>query len=191
MKKAAIFAIAVSLLLFPRAGICESNGWTGNINGYVGLKSLDETEWEPVEQHTELGILLDFRPKNWPVNIAIDYLQSDDDDTVTMFGSPLKVEAETREIDIGVRKIYETSTSLRPYIGGGLAFINGEFGLAGLISEADDAVGIWLNAGLYWTLAKHFNIGVDVRYSWAEITLFNVDANAGGLHAGVLFGYHW
>ena len=144
-----------------------------------------------MDEQTQFGILLDFRPKNWPVNIAVDYLKSDDDDTVNMFGTPLKVEAETREIDIGIRKIFENSPTLRPYIGGGLAFINGEFGIEGMISQDDDAVGIWLNAGLYWTLAKHFNLGFDLRYSWAEITLFDVDANAGGLQAGVFLGFHW
>jgi hypothetical protein len=117
-------------------------------------------------------------------------LKSDDDETTSILGPPLKVEGETTEIDIGIRKIYENSPTMRPYIGGGLAFINGEFGIAGLISEDDDGVGIWIDAGLYWTLAKHFNIGFDIRYSWAEITLFGVDANAGGLHAGLIFGYH-
>jgi hypothetical protein len=191
MKKGAIFAIAVSLLIIPGIGICESNGWTGNLNGYWGIKNLDSDDWDPVDEHSQYGILLDFRPKNWPVNIAIDYLKSDDDVTISIFGPTIKVEGETREIDIGIRKIFENSSTIRPYVGGGLAFINGEFGFAGLISEDDDAIGIWIDVGLYWTLAEHFNIGFDLRYSKAEITLFGVDGEAGGLHAGLIFGYHW
>jgi len=44
---------------------------------------------------------------------------------------------------------------------------------------------------LFWRLGKRFNIGLDVRYSKAEITLFNVDVDAGGTHAGLLLGWGW
>ena len=57
------------------------------------------------------------------------------------------------------------------------------------VSDDNNGIGIWLNGGVYWTLSQHFNLGLDLRYSQADVTLFDVDA--GGTHAGVILGYHW
>jgi hypothetical protein len=78
---------------------------------------------------------------------------------------------------------------VRPFIGGGIAFINAEArGTALGISVSDDntGVGVWIDGGAYFSLCKHFNIGADVRWSKAEVTLFNVDREARGLHFGLL-----
>jgi hypothetical protein len=61
----------------------------------------------------------------------------------------------------------------------------------GLSVSVDDAMGFWVEGGIYWTLAEHFNIGFDVRWSKAEVTFYGVDGEAGGTHAGLLLGYHW
>jgi len=58
-------------------------------------------------------------------------------------------------------------------------------------SDDDTAMGFWFGGGLYVTLAEHFNLGLDLRQSKAEITLFDVEGEAGGTHAGVSIGYHW
>ena len=104
-----------------------------------------------------------------------------------------KLEAETSELNIGVRKIWDQSPNVRPFIGGGLAFINAEAkgsGLGVTVSDDDTGTGIWIGGGVYWTLADHFNIGLEAKYSDAEVTIFGVDAEAGGTHFGVLVGYH-
>ena len=75
-------------------------------------------------------------------------------------------------------------------IGGGISFINGEFS-APWISDDDNGVGIWLGGGVYWTLAGQFNIGLEAKFSTADVTLFGVDADAGGGHFGLLIGFHW
>ena len=59
------------------------------------------------------------------------------------------------------------------------------------VSDDDTALGLWIGGGVYWTPAEHFNIGLEAKYSNAEVTLFGVDANAGGGHFGALIGYHW
>ena len=58
-------------------------------------------------------------------------------------------------------------------------------------SADDDAIGFWIGGGIYWTLGEHFNIGFDLRWSKAEVTINGVDGEAGGGHAGLLLGYHW
>ena len=185
MKK---FIIALTLALF--AVNAHANQWTGNVNFLLGVKALESNEWAPVEDHAAFGILVDFRKQEWPVSIAIDFLGSYSEKTEL----GVKFEGSTSEINAGVRKIWEVSgTSMRPYIGGGIAFINGEFkGTAGTsISENDNGTGVWLNGGIYWTLGQSFNLGFDLRYSTADVTLFGVEADAGGSYGGLLLGYHW
>ena len=76
-----------------------------------------------------------------------------------------------------------------------------------LVDDSDTAVGYWVNGGLQWRMWRGSGsllLGVDVRYSDAEAELdtgqggFNLtgvidedEVDAGGLHAGITFGYHW
>ena len=46
-------------------------------------------------------------------------------------------------------------------------------------------------ADTYYAVTPSFNIGLDVRYSKAEVTLFDKEREAGGLNAGITAGYHW
>ena len=200
MKKAKILFIAVSLLLIPISGACEPNGWTGNVSVFLGYKNLNEDDWKPVDDQAEIGFLLDFRPKNWPVNIAIDYLDSSRYKLQDIPSPITSVDGSTREINIGIRKIFEISPTVHPYIGGGVAYIHGEFEInqfsVSTSSDDDAGTGIWVDAGVYWFIDRFWNLGwwhlgVDLRYSKAEITLFGTDVEAGGFHAGLLAGFHW
>lgn len=155
----------------------------GNVSLFYGVKSLDEVEWDPVEEQEEIGIMLDFNAGGLPVNIAIDYLTSDD--TGDYLGNTYK--GETTELNIGVRKYLDENKAFVPYIGGGIAFIEGTFSGLGL-SQTDDATGFWANAGINWMVSNQFHIGADLRVSSADITLFGVDADAGGTHVGVTAG---
>lgn len=174
----------------------QAKEWTGNANVFLGSKALDEDDWKPADEHGEFGVLIDFRKQEWPVNIAIDILHSEGDGSAyePLSGLFIDMDAETTEINPGVRKIWEPGATVRPYVGGGLAFISADASLSALgitVSDNDDAVGFWINGGVYWTLGTSFNIGIDLRYSHAKVTLFDVDAEAGGGHAGLLIGYHW
>ena len=178
--------LSVILMLF----VISTHANAGNVNFFLGQKALDENEWAPVDEQGEFGVLVDFKQANWPVSMAIDFLVSVDEKTDAGFN----VEGITTEIDFGVRKIWEIAGNpTRPYIGGGLALISGEFTVTGFSSVTDDdsGLGIWLNAGIYWTLGQSFNIGLDLRYSQADVTLFGLDVDAGGTHAGLILGYHW
>lgn len=203
MNKAKFLFIAMSLVLIPISGACEPNGWTGNLSVLLGYKALDD-EWKPVDDQGGIGFLLDFRPKNWPVNIAIDYLDSSTYEIQYTPSHSIRVDGGTREINIGLRKIFEISPRIRTYIGGGVAYIHGEFETSeffinqGVITtsvDSDNGTGIWVDVGLYWYLDRYWNLdwnlGVDLRYSKAEITLFGADVEAGGFHAGLLAGFHW
>jgi hypothetical protein len=169
----------------------HANEWSGNVNFFLGQKLLDNDDWGELDQQDTFGVLVDFKPNHWPVSIALDFLGSYDE--VTQLDT--KLEASAFEFDVGVRKIWEFSgSSVRPYIGGGYAFIWTKLETSGPLSESDDdfGTGIWLNGGVYWTLGQSFNLGLDLRYTEAEdISLYGVDSKAGGGFAGLMLGYHW
>ena len=186
MKK---YFLATILMLFVFNA--HANNYTGNVNFFLGQKSLKSEDWSPMEDQDAFAVLVDFKQSSWPVSIAIDLLGSSQESTDYGFN----FEGTTSEFDIGVRKIWETSgTSIRPYIGGGLAFINAEAKVSYLyasVSDDDTGLGLWLNGGVYWTLGQHFNLGLDLRYSKAEVTVYDVNVEAGGTSAGLILGYHW
>lgn len=167
---------------------------SGNINAFLGSKSLDE-DWEPVEDQVEAGIEFDFKGENWPISIAIDLLASGaEEEVIIPFLGNVNFEGKTTEFNLGVRKIWEPTATIRPFLGGGLAFISGEYsGASGpfLVSDDDTGTGFWLGGGIYWTLVEHFNLGFEAKISSAEINIYGVDVNAGGGHFGLLLGYHW
>jgi opacity protein-like surface antigen len=172
----------------------QAQNWTGNVNFFLGGKVLDEDDWAPLDEQPEFGILIDFKQHHWPVSIAIDLLHSRDDHGQFVGNNFLNVEGNTTELNLGVRKIWDHFPRVRPYIGGGLAIINAEVeaSVSGAkVSVDDTGAGFWINGGVYWTLGKSFNIGIDLRYSKAEVTFFNVDIEAGGVHTGLLLGIHW
>lgn len=186
MKKYLVAAVVLLSMTYVQAG-----DFTGNTNFFLGQKFLEKDDWAPLENQTEIGVMVDFKQEEWPVSIAVDLLVSsteEDEQGIELTGS-------TIELNLGVRKIFEIEgSSMRPYIGGGLAFISAEYeGSQGYIKVSDDdsAVGVWANAGVYWTLNESFNVGLDLRYSKAEVTLFDVEGEAGGTHVGLLLGYHW
>lgn len=175
-----------------RAG--EENRWTGNINGKLGVKYFDEHWTDEGGAQFEAGADIDLRKKTWPVNIVLGVSWA------STFG-PI-ADFTTTELKLGVRKIWEPTRSMRPFIGGGLNFVNAEIetdldlrmsfaDLSVHESESDNGVGAWVGAGVYWTLGNVINLGFEAGYSNTEVTLAGRDANAGGTHGALLLGYHW
>jgi hypothetical protein len=185
MKKI-VLAIIVSIFAIS----AHAEEFTGNVNFLLGQKSLESDDWGELDSQLAFAVLVDFKQEQWPISIALDFLGSYDERTEM----GVDIEGTTSEFDAGVRKIWAVSDgTIKPYIGGGIAFINAELKAIDFftVSDDDNGVGFWLNGGIYWTLNQHFNLGFDLRYSDAEVTLFGVDGEAGGTTAGIMVGYHW
>ena len=58
-------------------------------------------------------------------------------------------------------------------------------------NEDDVGFGYWGALGVYKTIKRYFNLGLDVRYSDANIRLYHEDRKAGGLHVGLILGFCW
>jgi len=191
-----ITSTALSTLLLiampaAHADDLQADGWTGNVSGYVGHKSVDSDDWPNLDSQRSAGVISDFRKQSWPVSIAADLIFSAADNG----SGTIENTGGTAEMHLGARKIFTLeTTSFRPYVGGGIAIISAslENENAGVTIEDDDTVfGAWIGAGTYYAVTPNFNLGLDVRYSKAEVTLFDIDREAGGLYAGITAGYHW
>ncbi|HUS89325.1 MAG TPA: hypothetical protein VMW91_08180 [Desulfosporosinus sp.] len=210
--------LILTLLLIP--SITLAGELSGNLNILYGYKYLNDGDWEPVEDQTELGVSMDFKKQNWPVSIALEFLHSDEreyvSDTITPRGNiyPVYFDVKMDEIALGVRKNISLQHNINLFFGGGITMIRtkiyyksrgfGGGGGGGLdifsvanqevnraTSDEDSPFGFWASARLYTTFAEHYNIGVQVRWSKADVTLVDEDVDAGGLHGLLFVGYHW
>ncbi len=190
-NKYVVVVLALVLTLLGASVVSAQDGWTGNVNVFLGQKTLDKDDWEPAEKQGEFGIEVDLRPKDWPISIAIDLMGAAGEGDV----GPITFKSKTSEFNIGVRKIWEGPAPVRPFIGGGLSFMRAEAEVSipgiGSDTESDTGAGIWLGGGVYFTLGEHFNLGLELKYSKADVTIAGVDVDAGGTHFGLLAGYHW
>ena len=217
MKRAFfIFVLLLSLTFFFSTQSYAVGDWTGNANFSIGNKVLDKDDWAVDEEgfkleldtQREVALNVDFGEKTWPIHIVIAYLGSSADDSMSedvdidgyAYTGKLTFKGSTGELRLGINKIWEPTSTIRPYIGGGFAMISAEAKITASIagvsaSESDDdqAVGFYVNGGIYWTLAEHYNLGIDVGYSKAKVTFDKLytDVEAGGAHYGVFLGYHW
>jgi opacity protein-like surface antigen len=169
----------------------QADGWTGNVSGYLGRKFADADDWPNLDSQRSAGVIFDFRKQSWPVSIAADFISA----AAIHKSGASEFTAGTVEMHLGARKIFVLeNTSLRPYVGGGIAIVSAtlENEHAGVtVDDKETAVGAWIGGGAYYAVTPHFNLGLDVRYSKAEVTLFDKDRQAGGLNVGITAGYHW
>ena len=169
----------------------QTDGWTGNVSGFLGRKFVDDADWPDLDSQRSAGVIFDFRKQSWPVSIAADFISA----AAIHKSGASEFTAGTAEVHLGARKIFVLeSTSLRPYVGGGLAFVSAtlEDETTGVtLDDKETAVGVWVGAGAYYEITPRFILGLDVRYSKAEVSLFDKDRQTGGLNAGVTVGFHW
>jgi hypothetical protein len=171
-------------------------GMEVNINFVLGVKGLDKDDWEESDTQGLFVVQTTFGAPHWPVAIALDSLGSEHSED-RLISSPVLAKVElsraTTEFNAGVRKIWKTGKA-RPYVGGGFGILSArlEENIQLLvIDDSDSTLGVWLNGGAFWRLGKKFNIGIDVRMSAGEVTVFGRDIQAGGASVGLLLGWGW
>jgi hypothetical protein len=190
MKRLSVLSLTLGVVILIAGFVLPSQAQIEyEVNFVLGQKMLDEDDWKDpgtgadLSDQPEFGVCSTFGKEGWPVQIALDLTASVDD--VTLGG--IEVEGSTSELAAGIRKIWKKNKA-RPFFGGGLAMVNGEFDIGGF-SFDDDAVGYWIDGGVFWRLGRRFNLGIEARFSRAEITLFGVDGEAGGEHIGLILGF--
>ncbi|MFA6013185.1 MAG: outer membrane beta-barrel protein [Desulfobacteraceae bacterium] len=181
-----LFFLLVTLFSVP------AHSTSGNLNFFIGQKSLDDSDyWDPVDDHTEYGILFDMIEKGWPISLELGLLMSSDKSSDDYFSR----EAKTSEFAVGIKKIWSIRNfPLKPFVSGGLSYISADDeyeDFDGYLQEDDSAMGFYLSAGAYATLSQHLNLGLMFRISKADVDLLDDGVGAGGEHIGLFIGYHF
>lgn len=113
---------------------------------------------DPADQQTGWGLEFDgYNPRDfigWEIGVS----RTSEEDS----SGGTKFEATVSEVYTGGRKTWGRS-SLHPYVGLGVAWIEGEADVSGVGSESDSSFGLYGHGGAYFTLGEHFNVGADVR----------------------------
>ena len=199
--------LVLSLIFAPHSSIAGE--WSFNLNGVLGAKFLEKDDWGKFDDQFELGFMADARKKDWPVSLVANLFYSSDstsdyDDSwrddryrYTYYAE----EGYTAELNLGLKKIWFLPKNWKIYVAGGGAVIYGgveitrEDNLDGDYRDTDNeddvGLGYWGAFGIYKTFKRHFNLGLDVRYSDAKIRLYHEDRNAGGFHVGLILGFCW
>ena len=177
--------VATAMLLLLTTSLAQAYDWSGHIGVLTGGKLLDDSDWPDLGKHFSMGYISDMKEDSWPISVALDLIDTGgkhDHDGMEDLG-------HTTEVYLGVRKIFVNQhQKMQPYIGGGIAFMSAELEYEVETKEDDSAVGGWIGAGTYYSIHPRFVLGLDVRYSYGEVTLFDQDRNAGGIHAYITVG---
>lgn len=235
MKRSVFMFIPLICMTFFVLTQSYAEAFTGNVNLYYGTKSLSDYDWGDLSSQQGFGANADIGFKSWPFNIAIGYVNSSYDDTlpeeyaytpdIGRGGFPVgppdmdltqtvevdtKHETSTSELRLGVKKIWEPTSDMRPFVGFGAAMIQAKsnvsvdpvaaatYAITPNLSDKDKAIGLWFSGGVYWTifishLLDDINFGVEVGYSQANVEFKEIGGklNAGGTHYGLFLGYHF
>jgi opacity protein-like surface antigen len=200
MRRRILTLVPAALALILAAGLFAVPAEAGgNVNVLLGQKEQDQSfsDNESVQEQDMLGLMLDWGAEGWPVNIALDIVNSSKDVNDNDFN--ITVDGSTLAIDGGVRWYFVKNRAFEPYLGGGVSYISAEVDTSGESNDIefdDSTVGYWLNGGIKWVIGEHFNLGGDVRWEKAELDVEDDlgeprDIEAGGLGYAVLLGYRW
>ncbi len=186
----------------------------GDINLLFGTRVSSEAMLEEaaVDDLSQFGAAFSW-DYGGPLMVAVDLLVASTDasrSVAAVYPTVYWTDIKSTELDVGVRKLFGEDRKLKPYLGGGLAWmrldvlqvLNGSLGEGSeftdiIMDDAENAFGFWANAGLLYTLGESFNVGLDIRYSDAQVDVTPVDGglglefDTGGAQYNVLVGYHW
>ena len=173
--------LVVGLLLYPTASALAN--WQVNANAFFGKKTLNELfDWE---------VSSDLRMWSWPINIALGYSQSQDygqTDSYWDGGLPFVNSRNTREYDVGLKKIWEPTSVYRLYADGGIAVISVKEKWSSS-TERDTSFGYWVGTGFFFELASLINAGLEMRYSRAEMDMTHHKFE--NFRLGLIVGLHF
>ena len=127
---------------------------------YLGQRMFDEDFWAPLEDQLTFGLEFSQERSSQMIGWEAGLMYSYDEDE---FGG-FDIEASSLEFYGGLHKTFlDPASPLRPYFGGGLAWITGEFEASGLGSDDDSSIGLYAHGGLRGRITESFFLGADLR----------------------------
>lgn len=167
-----------------------------NIGVMVGLRQLDEDDWDPVDEQVAFGLEIDTYVPGAPIGFELGGSYSKDDDSAfdPLVGN-FDAEAKFWEIYGGVRKTWAVADGrLHPYVGGGLSFINADAKVSvsgfGSASDDDSSVGGYVHGGATYDVTDSIYLGVDLRgLLGTDLEIAGASGDADYLQVALVLGY--
>jgi hypothetical protein len=167
----------------PSASPQESvDSGVSSLNLLVGMRRLDEDDWEPVDEPGVVGLeYANERPNaalGFEFGLAI--AAAEEDEFVTGLGD---VEFTNRALEVygGLRKTFFADAAVRPYLGAGVTAIGVEVeGESGGVSADDDdtTFGGYAHGGLEFRITNSFRLGIDARAVFGtDVDLFGASGD--------------
>jgi hypothetical protein len=154
---------------------------------YLGQRSLDENDYSPVDKQDMFGIEYSRENAAGPVGFEVGIMGSKDEDNDVLFG--FDVEASTSEFYGGIRKTFGQDV-VRPYIGGGLSFINSKIEVVGVGDDDDSSIAAYLHGGIGFQISQAVVLGLDLRFLFgSDLTLAGVNTDADYTQATLFIGF--
>jgi hypothetical protein len=182
-------AICVASLLLVSCAAVQSGAPTvasappavreNHISLYAGQRNLDEDDWSPVDEQLTIGVEFSQEQPENMIGWEVGFMGSNDKDHI----SGTEVEVSTGEVYGGIRKTFGTGV-VRPYVGGGLAFIHLDADVTGIGDDDDSSAAGYVHGGVAFALSESFFLGLDLRVLFGsdlEIAGFDTDADYGQL----------
>lgn len=167
-----------------------------NLNTYpLAIRGLNADDWDPIEHQVGFGNTVDMGEPGWPIHLAFGLHASIGADDTNSFNVD-DIVGSVGEMSFGITKVWETKGGTRPFLSGGLSFVSAYYqvnGFGGLdVDDSDDSLGGWVEAGVYWRLTSHFNLGLHGRFlGGTSITIFGVEGDADYWQFGPMIGWSW
>lgn len=190
-KPLRMFVIALAAVMVVTPALAS-----GNLNFVVGTRNIDtgEDDFDEVEDQTAFGVNWDFKTGDLPFNWVVGFHLSGEEENVDLGGFTGDVSTSLIELSFGPVWIWETG-SARPYVGGGLSYIQASLDVdIGPVEfdEDDQSPAAYLDGGIYWRLGEVFNLGVGARIvEGSSFDLGGEDFEADYQQAHILFGWGW
>lgn len=163
----------------------------GHLSLLLGARSLDEDDWSPVEDQFSLGAEFDWTGAGSALGFEVGLSGSAEDDHTRSAGVGVDVEVELLEAYGGVRWSFGEE-QLRPYVGGGLSYVEAQVEAeAGGASASDDdgSVGLYVHGGFQLDVSRHVIVGLDARaLLGTDLDLAGASGDADYLQLAALVG---
>ena len=183
-------AVALSTTLLANAQADDS---AVNTKIFLGNKTINSDAWSAQDSHGTVGLLTDFHTGFHGIRVAVDLFGSGSEEDTT---SQVKG-TYTAQANLGIRKYFDLQSKFEPFVGGGINLVNAyqnnndqnnNDGSA-TTEEEDMGSGLWLNGGVDYFVNDNITLGVDLRYSTADVELYGQSVNLNALTTGVFIGY--
>ncbi|MBI5814348.1 MAG: hypothetical protein HZB29_01915 [Nitrospinae bacterium] len=198
-----ILALALLAVFFAITGVAAAETNEKIITNFTlmgGQRSLNSSDWKPVETQTFIGGDFDFRYESWPASMFVVLAAGQSSEATGYLSSypgiTFKVKSSFTEVDVGARKYFNEEQNLRPYLGAGLGMANYTFDVTATKGTASasaagsgSGVGLLLNAGLLWRIERII-IGGDVRMlTGSKVSIGSASITGDYTQLGLILGF--